>query len=72
MEPTPDFGRQSTIMDNRRWFDQPLGDQNLRPVQDGQYGLIAGTSTTQYSTKIQQSQAEPNEYEPQVKRTRID
>lgn len=45
--PTPEFGRDSTILANRRSFDQPLGDQNLRPVHDGQYGLIAGTSALQ-------------------------
>ncbi len=38
-------------MANRRWFDQPLGDQNLRPVHDGQYGLIAGSSTGQHQFK---------------------
>lgn len=35
-------------MANRRWFDQPLGDENLQPVHDGRYGLIAGTTTQQY------------------------
>ena len=44
---------------NRRWFDQPLGDQNLRPVHDGQYGLIAGTSTDKYQAK---SQIPENDY----------
>lgn len=51
MEPTPDYGRESSVIANRRWFDQPLGDQNLRPVHDGQYGLIAGASTGQYRSK---------------------
>lgn len=54
LEPTPDYGRESSIIANRRWFDQPLGDQNLRPVHDGQYGLIAGSTTGQQAnTKIQ-------------------
>lgn len=46
--PTPNFERESSLLTHRRWFDQPLGDQNLREVHDGRYGLIAGTSTEQY------------------------
>jgi hypothetical protein len=48
-------------MANRRWFDQPLGDQNLRPVHDGQYGLIAGTSTNQYQIKSELAKNSPTE-----------
>lgn len=44
---------------NRRWFDQPLGDENLLPVQDGRYGLIAGTSTENY---VLNSQLPDNDY----------
>ncbi|CAF0729846.1 unnamed protein product [Rotaria sordida] len=54
--PTPDYGRESSVVASRRWFDQPLGDQNLRPVHDGQYGLIAGTSTDTYQTKAELSE----------------
>ncbi|CAF4701994.1 unnamed protein product, partial [Rotaria socialis] len=57
---TPDFGRDSSTVANRRWFDQPLGDQNLRPVKDGQYGLIAGTSTDSYQTKSELAEANLN------------
>ncbi|CAF4991223.1 unnamed protein product, partial [Rotaria sp. Silwood1] len=30
-----------------------LGDQNLLPVHDGRYGLIAGTSTDEYLLNTQ-------------------
>ncbi|CAF2326726.1 unnamed protein product [Rotaria sp. Silwood2] len=58
--PTPDYGRESSVVANRRWFDQPLGDQNLRPVHDGQYGLIAGTSTDTYQSKAKLSENNNN------------
>ncbi|CAF3598675.1 unnamed protein product [Rotaria sp. Silwood1] len=51
--PTPNFENQSSIIENRRWFDQALGDQNLLPVHDGRYGLIAGTSTDEYLLNTQ-------------------
>ncbi|CAF1456985.1 unnamed protein product [Rotaria sordida] len=58
-KPTPNFENQSNIIESRRWFDQPLGDQNLLPVHDGRYGLIAGTSTNEY---ILNSQLPDNDY----------
>lgn len=52
-QPTPNFERESSILANRRWFDQALGDQNLLSVHDGRYGLIAGTSAEEYHTETQ-------------------
>ncbi|CAF1277881.1 unnamed protein product [Adineta steineri] len=52
-DPTPNFGRQSSVIANRRWFDQPLGDQNLRPVHDSEYGVIATPQSDSNQTKYQ-------------------
>ncbi|CAF3330100.1 unnamed protein product [Rotaria socialis] len=65
---TPNYENQSTAVGNRRWFDQPLGDQNLLPVHDGRYGLIAGTSTDDY---VVNSQLPDNDYTEHYARVRI-
>jgi hypothetical protein len=68
-EPTPAYGRQSSVMASRRWFDQPLGDQNLRPVHDGQYGLIAGSSPAQIKANVEMHDHEFEEPNTEVTRT---
>ena len=68
-QPTPPYGRQSSVIASRRWFDQPLGDQNLRPVHDGQYGLIAGSSTEQHKAKGELPDDEPEQPTTQVMST---
>ncbi|CAF1313084.1 unnamed protein product, partial [Didymodactylos carnosus] len=40
--------RESSILTHRRWFDQPLGDQNLEPLQESKYGLIAAGSEQEW------------------------
>jgi hypothetical protein len=63
--PTPNFDRESSLIANRRWFDQPLGDQNLDTLQDGRYGLIAGTTTENYQLE---SQMPDNDYVEPIRR----
>ncbi|CAF3148899.1 unnamed protein product [Rotaria sp. Silwood2] len=65
-KPTPNFENQSSIIETRRWFDQPLGDQNLLPVHDGRYGLIAGTSTDEYLLNTQLPDNDYIEYDSRV------
>ena len=59
---------------SRRWFDQPLGDQNLRPVHDGQYGLIAGSSPAQTKGNVEMHDHnhEFEEPQPQTEVMRVD
>ncbi|UJR33464.1 hypothetical protein I4U23_020909 [Adineta vaga] len=52
-DPTPNFEHRSSIVDNRRWFDQPLGDRNLRTLHDNDYGVIAAPSSDVYPNKSQ-------------------
>ncbi|CAF0728153.1 unnamed protein product [Adineta ricciae] len=52
-DPTPNFEQRSSVVANRRWFDQPLGDQNLGTVHDNEYGVIAAPSSDVNHSKSQ-------------------